>query len=1240
MSRFVKSSGAVLVMLAMVLSTTATPLLGGATRYDAGQAGTAPASSRADGDGGGLAIPPGEGGASPAATGNLIYAILAPAAFKDALVPLKDWKTKKGMNAQIFTLEDMLAAYTGDTAVPDYAKVHQYLRKLYANNPDFEWVLVVGDGDADAETFPVPYIFTNGSNDPVMGDSTLLNLVASDVMYSGLEHDWYRSYTSERWWETRNEDWTPEVYVGRWPSKTTAEVTLNVNRVLNYEKSPPGGNWLNSALFAGALYDIPNNVDPDPENWTEYYYQWPHDNGRTPMIDCGAIFPAGMTKKYMFDYDQQYGGSYNPANDGLSKALFVSEFNAGYSLVSTASHAWISGNGINNYIGYGSEPPGTPADQNFESFFYYTDAAAVTNGGRLPLMYSSACDAANFTTFFYDLHDNHDRTLEQLLKNQNGGAIGFISATNGDFWHQTEGNWWLEKSFWQQFFDGSYRPGEALYKSKVAYDKYLKGIGRNTDLPRIRQNKAIYCLLGDPEVPVWTGTPGTLTTDAMPQLYTVPQAVTITVRDAFTSQPVQNAMVAITAPGTFGRGFTDASGAATFTVDVADPGTVNVTVTAHNYLPYETAAGVLLIPADLTLATGDITVDGSGAVLRDGEQAEVAAIIHNVGRMSASDVSVRFYLGDPDAGGVVIGTTVLPSVQARGNATAKITWTVRAGGSKLYVWADPDNALAEHREDNNIAFTTVNVSPYDLSVLPGGISFFPGLEIEGLAAAPAGSTLTITAAVVNSGTSAVNVTYVRFYDGDPAGTGLPIEGDKRLEDIQAGGTANASVSWNGTTPGVHEIFVSADPLDLVSEFDETNNRGSRPVRLDSPPYFTMPIEDQATDEDRSRNAYMDLAIYVADPDNDVGALSFRVISQTMPQANVSVTAAGLVSVRPEPDWNGISVVMVGVSDGVSEVQASFNMTVRPQNDAPSVEDMPPMDLSVGRTYIINVTARDIDDNEVLAFSADTALFSINRSTGRITYTPSAPHIGKHSVSITVTDSGGLAATTAWRFNVSRANTAPVLLAPTGLVLTAREGRPVYFKFNATDAEGDALTFSDDSPFFNINPSTGEINFTPPTQTAGAYWFNITVSDSGGLDETRQFLLNISKPAVVRPGEPDNGWILTLALIIMLIAAAAGGGVLVMRLRSRRFSEEDEKARYEALYGAGTYERAKKGHSASLGEFRRKERAAAAAPAEDFEPERKKHSAAGHNCPRCGSVKVQIFPDGGAICNNCGKMFQV
>jgi hypothetical protein len=36
-----------------------------------------------------------------------------------------------------------------------------------------------------------------------------------------------------------------------------------------------------------------------------------------------------------------YGGNYSPSKDELSQATFVPEFNKGYSIIATASHAWV-----------------------------------------------------------------------------------------------------------------------------------------------------------------------------------------------------------------------------------------------------------------------------------------------------------------------------------------------------------------------------------------------------------------------------------------------------------------------------------------------------------------------------------------------------------------------------------------------------------------------------------------------------------------------------------------------------------------------------------------------------------------------------------------------------------------------------------------------------------------------------------------------------------------------------------
>jgi len=74
---------------------------------------------------------------------------------------------------------------------------------------------------------------------------------------------------------------------------------------------------------------------------------------------------------------------------------------------------------------------------------------------------------------------------------------------------------------------------------------------------------------------------------------------------------------------------------------------------------------------NLTVASSDITYARAGSGIT------IAATIHNTGAQSASNVLVRFYDGDPMAGGVQIdGDQSIASIAAGGEATVQVAWDV------------------------------------------------------------------------------------------------------------------------------------------------------------------------------------------------------------------------------------------------------------------------------------------------------------------------------------------------------------------------------------------------------------------------------------------------------------------------------------------------------------------------------------------------------------------------------------
>jgi hypothetical protein len=121
------------------------------------------------------------------------------------------------------------------------------------------------------------------------------------------------------------------------------------------------------------------------------------------------------------------------------------------------------------------------------------------------------------------------------------------------------------------------------------------------------------------------------------------------------------------------------------------------------------------IYSDIFVNHYDIWTDP--VTLRDGDVAGVGVNVHNGSSLTASNIEIRFYDGDPDDGGTIIGadTYVLPFISPYGVATQ---WTGRvwdttglSGDHEIYVMIDPDDRIPESDEINNVASRTVTILP-------------------------------------------------------------------------------------------------------------------------------------------------------------------------------------------------------------------------------------------------------------------------------------------------------------------------------------------------------------------------------------------------------------------------------------------------------------------------------------------------------------------------------------------------
>ncbi|MFQ5343180.1 MAG: CARDB domain-containing protein, partial [Anaerolineae bacterium] len=197
-----------------------------------------------------------------------------------------------------------------------------------------------------------------------------------------------------------------------------------------------------------------------------------------------------------------------------------------------------------------------------------------------------------------------------------------------------------------------------------------------------------------------------------------------------------------------------------------------------------------------------------------GQTVTIQAKVRNYSLVGAHDVKVRFYRGDPDDGGVQIGSDqTISQLNPMDSATVSVQFdTAGYGGQSLEIYAvvDPEGEIEEMQEDYNKAYAILPVKvpgapplgPISLKISPEDIVFDP--ETPAL-----GETVHISATVEAQGDTFTFVP-VEFWDGDPRRGGQLIGGEV-IPMIPAGETATASITWDTAGKyGAHDIWVHID----------------------------------------------------------------------------------------------------------------------------------------------------------------------------------------------------------------------------------------------------------------------------------------------------------------------------------------------------------------------------------------------------------------------------------------------
>jgi len=113
---------------------------------------------------------------------------------------------------------------------------------------------------------------------------------------------------------------------------------------------------------------------------------------------------------------------------------------------------------------------------------------------------------------------------------------------------------------------------------------------------------------------------------------------------------------------------------------------------------------------DLSIANSDITFSKEYPL--ENENILIYATIANLIDYNYTDVLVRFYDGDPDNGGLQIGTDASVNINGIQNVIVNTTWSVPVGNHQIFVEIDPLNNINETDKTNNKAHNNIFVSAW------------------------------------------------------------------------------------------------------------------------------------------------------------------------------------------------------------------------------------------------------------------------------------------------------------------------------------------------------------------------------------------------------------------------------------------------------------------------------------------------------------------------------------------------
>ncbi|MBE6292830.1 MAG: hypothetical protein E7091_10560 [Bacteroidales bacterium] len=377
------------------------------------------------------------------------YIVITADSLVDAFKPLRDWKTQKGVKAEIISTEAIYAQYAG---ADNQEKIKRCLFDYFENH-SLDWVLLGGDN------FVVPsrncYIYNT------MGEA-YNTTVASDAYYANFEGEFDWNADDDKYYGEIEDNvfLTPQIKVSRLPVCNTVEVKAYTQKLLNYEKAFYAGAWMNRMLLSGCLlneYHSPGVSDA-------------HFSTETMYEDYIRPLYPNLEKHYFYDTGNNLG--YTGNDSILNSSNLIRAFNS-----IEPHYMHMNTHGMPDYW------------QLASTDFYASDVLQLTNDNKPMIITSEACYSGYFQSY------GSPKLCEAFLKKERGGALAFWGSSFKGFTSISEG---LCRDFWVNLNDSYHRFADAVIAAKSMHAGHFNTYDHARTL--ILAMNAI----GDPDLTVYT----------------------------------------------------------------------------------------------------------------------------------------------------------------------------------------------------------------------------------------------------------------------------------------------------------------------------------------------------------------------------------------------------------------------------------------------------------------------------------------------------------------------------------------------------------------------------------------------------------------------------------------------------------------------------------------------------------------------------------------------------------------